>query len=118
MFLFGILSLSDLIQPITSLYIEHAISNLIIPAYIYGAYLFYEVAIYDESWESWAEFGIWCLFSLYGYLIQRFVGIEAQYFLRMPSEDYEDGALRPSIFYWLGWAEHEPKQNDYYDNYY
>ena len=28
MFGFGILSLSDLIRPITSLYIEHAISNL------------------------------------------------------------------------------------------
>ena len=38
MFIFGILSLSDLIQPITALYIEHAISNLYIPAYLYGAY--------------------------------------------------------------------------------
>ena len=114
MFLFGILSLSDLIRPITSLYIEHAISNLSIPAYLYGAYLFYEVAVYDESWESWVEFGIWCLTSLYAYLAQRYIGIEAQYFLR-PSDLYEDSALRPSLFYLLGWVEHDVGS---YDSYY
>ena len=50
MFAFGILSLSDLIGPVTSLYIEHMISNFQIPAYLYGAYLFYELAVYDETW--------------------------------------------------------------------
>ena len=50
MFAFGILSLSDLIGPVTSLYIEHMISNFQIPAYLYGTYLFYELAVYDETW--------------------------------------------------------------------
>ena len=68
MFGFGILSLSDLFQPVTSLYIEHGISNLVIPAYLYGAYLFYEVAVYEESGTSWAEFGIWILINIYSYI--------------------------------------------------
>ena len=118
MFGFGILSLSDLITPITSLYIEHGISNLVIPAYLYGAYLFYEVAVYEESGTSWAEFGSWILISIYTYIFQRISGSSAQYYLR-PNEEYADSELRPSLFYLLGWAEHEPRVDyDYGYGYY
>ena len=38
MFLFGALALSEVLSPIGALYIEHALSNMMIPAYLYGAY--------------------------------------------------------------------------------
>ena len=72
MFIFGILSLSDLIQPITALYIEHVISNLYIPAYLYGAYSFYERAVYKETWQGWGALALYTLMSLITYFIQRY----------------------------------------------
>ena len=56
MFFFGILSLSDLMDTSTSIYIEHVLSNAIIPAYLYELYLLFEVAIYAES-DGWALWG-------------------------------------------------------------
>ena len=50
MFALGVLSLSDLIPAAASLYIEHMISNLLIPAYLYSSYLIYEVAIFEGDW--------------------------------------------------------------------
>ena len=50
MFALGVLSLSDLIPAGASLYIEHMISNLQIPAYLYSSYLMYEVAIFEGDW--------------------------------------------------------------------
>ena len=38
MFIFGVFSLSDLLTPVTSLYIEHMLSNMMIPAALFGAY--------------------------------------------------------------------------------
>ena len=109
MFLFGLLSLSDLIPGITSLYIEHVISNFYIPAYFYGAYALYERAVYIETWQGWAGLALYAFMSLISYLIHRFSGIRAQYFLR-ESPDYNDSVLRPSLFYFLKWSDHEPRE--------
>ena len=117
MFIFGVLSLSDLIRPITSLYIEHVISNLYLPAYLYGAYSFYERAVYKETWQGWAALALYSVMSLITYYIQRLGGTKAQYFLH-ESPEYNDSVLRPSLFYLLRWADHEPRTNtDSYDSY-
>ena len=112
MFLFGILSLSDLIQPITGLYIRHVLSNFYIPAYLYGTYLFYEVAVYAETTEGWAMLAMWIIVSFNTWLRQLNNGVRAQYFL-YPSDVEADRSLWPSLFYLLNWIEHTPKDEEY-----
>lgn len=65
MFFFGILSLSDKMNPSTSIYIEHVLSNAMIPAYLYELYLLFEVAVYDEGegWAMWSKLSVWFLIS-------------------------------------------------------
>ena len=67
MFFFGILSLSDMMNTSTSIYIEHVLSNAIIPAYLYELYLLFEVAVYDESdgWAMWGKSFLWLVISFF-----------------------------------------------------
>lgn len=48
MLILGLSSLyKDLFKPATSFYIEHVLSNLMIPVNIYGVYVIFEAADFD-----------------------------------------------------------------------
>ena len=69
MFLLGLFSLSEFVESITAGFIEHVLSNLFIPAYLYGAYAFYEMAVFEETWQGWAGLGLYSLLSYISYRI-------------------------------------------------
>ena len=73
--------------------------------------------MYKETWQGWAALALYSVTSLITYQIQRHEGTNAQYFLR-ESPEYNDEVLRPSLFYLLKWAEHEPRTDHHYDPYY
>lgn len=72
--------------------------------------------MYKETWQGWAALALYSVTFLITYFIQRFGGTKAQYFLR-ESPEYNDEVLRPSLFYLLRWADHEPRTDDHYDPY-
>ena len=92
------------------------LSNFYIPAYLYGSYSFYELAVFEETTESWAALVIFTILSYISLLIHWNVGTSAQYFLSAPV-DFEDSYLIPSLFYILNWVEHEPNRGSRYDPY-
>ena len=49
-FILGIFALSDALRDITALHIEHMLSNLMIPAHLYGTYQLYNVAVAGDGW--------------------------------------------------------------------
>ena len=125
MFLMGLLSLSDVLNPVTSVYIEHGLSNLMIPASIYSAYLLYQVAAdgpaddSDPQWPGWAKLGTYIIVqgALLG--VQVTHGASAMYYLNEGRSKWADSLLLPSFVYALKWREHNPRHhNDYYGGYY
>ena len=112
MFLFGAISLSEFIQPITAFYIEHGLSNLQIPAYLAGTYYLFGVASFSELWEDWLVLASFCITSFTTYKIQINWGTDAMNFLKL--SEYQDPRLLPSLFYILRWIEHEPRMDIYY----
>ena len=49
-FLLGIVSLSEVLETASSMSIQHGLSNLMIPAYVFAGYKFFEIAVAKESW--------------------------------------------------------------------
>ena len=117
MFILGIFALSDAFRNVTALHIEHMLSNLMWPAYLYGVYQMYDTAVGSDGSSEWIKlivFMITCLITE-----QRFQnnGTNAMYFLRS-NHKYADNRLYPSLFYILNWIEHDerhyPGDDDYY----
>jgi hypothetical protein len=49
MTLIGLFNLSEIFKGVGSLYIEHVISNMIVPASIFGDILLYQVAVFTDE---------------------------------------------------------------------
>ena len=60
-FLLGIFSLSDFLKSVTSFFIEHWLSNLMLPAYLYGLYLFFEFATISGGKDIWYDFTVFLI---------------------------------------------------------
>lgn len=121
MFLLGIFSLSDLLRPVTALYIQHGISNLHSPAYLFGAYKLFELAVSTGELKDTLVLTGFLIESLIAHELQRVRGAYAMYYLIDGDSEYADDELFPSIFYLLGWVEHVPRNHDpeiIYDYYY
>ena len=56
MFILGIVSLSEFVEPYTSIYIKHVLSNLYIPIYIYAGYQMFDSAVFEGGWWAVAKF--------------------------------------------------------------
>lgn len=105
----GMLALSDVLPASASFYIQHGLSNLMIPAHIYGAYMLYELAISEGTWIDWSLLPYYALSSLAITAAQMRYGSDAMYFL-LESPHHADRQLYPSLFYLLNWIEHTPRQ--------
>lgn len=92
---------------------------MMIPAYLYGTYLLYEVAVFDgfDSWTDWAKPIIWILVSFFTLTMQIEHGTDAMYFLR-ENPNHADNVLFPSLFYLLNWVDHTPRENQNDNQYY
>ena len=116
MFLLGLFSLSDLMMVPTALYIEHMLSNLYIPAFIYGFYHMFALLVdRGDKIDKWGLAGyLFVAFTLGG--VQFSLGTEAMDHLN-PNLPYRDYVLAPSIFYIFGWITHQTKNagSYYYD---
>ena len=55
-FVFVLPGLSEVLMPVSAFWIEHGLSNLMIPAYLRCIYLMLEVAILEEVAEHWWKF--------------------------------------------------------------
>ena len=106
MFLLGILSLSNLVRRVTSLYIEHMLSNLMIPMFLYSGYLLYSVGVQTGEQADYLKLGAWLVVSMISFGTQTAYGTDAQYFLVDGKSKWADYSLVPSIFYLLNWVEH------------
>ena len=69
MFLLGLFSLSEYIESFTATFIEHVFSNLFIPAYLFGAFAFLELAVFEGTWLGWVGLGLYSLISYLAYRI-------------------------------------------------
>ena len=117
-FVIGLLNLSEIVMPVGAFWIEHVLSNLMIPAYLRNTYLLLEVAILEEDQEHWWKLLGWLFMTWIIYSAQVSIGTEAINFLKYNDEYYDD-LLRPSLFYILKWIEHTPREEEHdYDNYY
>ena len=120
-FILGIVSLSEIFETASSLSIEHGLSNLMIPATVYGIYQIFEVAVAFESWQAFATLFAYSMYSLWALGTLMTEGTRAMYFLSNYQLKNDDWTLYPSIFYLLGWAEHNERyiqHYGYYDGYY
>jgi len=116
MFLLGMLSLSDLMRTVTSLYIEHLISNLQFPIYVYSMFLLSGVAIQTDDWYQWMLAGLYSIFTIVSFGIQVYNGANAMYYLIDGKSKHADSSLSPSLFYLLGWQEHSERYFPYESN--
>ena len=114
MFILGLFNLSDQIPTAGSLYIEHGLSNLMIPAYLLSIYELYGVAVFTGDKSSWYMLAAFTLASFIAFSIFTGTGTEAMYYLR-PNPNNDDRELIPSIFYILKWTEHAERTE--YDPY-
>ena len=119
MFILGILGLSEVLESVNSRLIEHWVSNLHIPMYIYGTVKLLTVAIDSSAAYDWVIFGVYTLLSGVNGAIQMLNGTDAQYFLIEGKSKWADQILYPSLFYLINWIDHTPRyfQNDYYGGY-
>ena len=116
MFILGILSLSDYFKPATALYIQYVLSNLYIPAYLYGTFKMWESAVWEETWNGFLKWGLYLFVNLITLLIQIIGAKSAQYWL-LEDLEYTDTMFVPSLFYTLGSNEHTLKsEGSYYYN--
>jgi len=81
MFILGILGLSEVLEVANSRLIEHWVSNLHIPMYIYGTVKLLTVATDSGAAYDWIIFGVYVLLSIVNGAIQMLNGTDAQYFL-------------------------------------
>ena len=61
MFILGLLGLSEVLGDVNSRLIEHWVSNLHIPMYIYGTVKLLTVAIDTSAAYDWIIFGVYAL---------------------------------------------------------
>ena len=106
LFILGIISLSEVFESATALYIEHGLSNLIIPAYIYGIYKTWESAVFEQESIDWWIFWGWLFVSIYTF--SKFQGTAVVCMRYLNGYPYLDDGLKPSIAYLLNWTEHGP----------
>ena len=104
-FILGIFALSDVLKNITALHIEHMLSNLMWPAYIYSIYQMYNTAVGSEGWSEWIKLLVLFIISSITESAFYSSGTRAMYFLR-ENYKYADTNLYPSLFYILNWIEH------------
>lgn len=69
MFLLGLTSLSEIFEGSASFYIEHGLSNLMMPAYLWGVYALWEAYVADMTWRSG---GIFCGYLLVSIITARY----------------------------------------------
>lgn len=115
-FFLGLFGLSEVLMPVVAFWFEHVLSNLMLVAYLRGAYLMLEVAMLEDSNEHWWKFLVWIILNWIVYDIQITVGTEAINYLKY-NDEYYDEFLRPSLFYFLKWIYHTPRseeENEYY----
>ena len=107
MFLLGVVALSDGLGLATARLIEHWVSNLMHPMYLYSFYLLFGVGVQTGDWKQYGILVLWLIVSLSAIDAQVTNGAGAMKFLYGGYSKYDDLYLRPSIFYMLGWIEHE-----------
>ena len=110
-FLFGMFSLSDLIGSVTNFFVEHWLSNLMLPAYLYAAYLIFEFSVITGWKKNWTLFSGFLAGSTFFWLLQVSYGTYAMYYLKYNSKE-NDTELWPSLFYLLKWISHTPRTYD------
>ena len=49
MWLFGMLSLSEMLYPVSEFWLKHVVSNALVPVYLYNLYSLYEAAVIMDS---------------------------------------------------------------------
>ena len=90
------------------LYIQHILSNLMIPAYLFATFKLYEVAMFEDSNTNWRLFFGASIVNLITFSMQFYgFGTPAQY--QLVDSDYADDWLYPSIYYGLNWYGHIPR---------
>ena len=110
-FLFGMLSLSDLIGSVTNFFVEHWLSNLMPPAYLYAAYLIFEFSVIAGWKNNWKLLSGSLAGSFFFWYLQAGFGTSAMYYLKYNSKENDTG-LFPSLFYLLKWISHTPRTYD------
>eukprot|EP00354_Favella_ehrenbergii_P003613 CAMPEP_0170472914 /NCGR_PEP_ID=MMETSP0123-20130129/14889_1 /TAXON_ID=182087 /ORGANISM="Favella ehrenbergii, Strain Fehren 1" /LENGTH=215 /DNA_ID=CAMNT_0010741549 /DNA_START=514 /DNA_END=1161 /DNA_ORIENTATION=+ len=106
MFLMGLFALSDLLRQTTARYIQHMLSNWMLPATLYSYYLLLDVSIDTgkaAEYFKFAGFFLVSFISVAGFYTE---GTNAMYFLLDGKSKYADPELVPSLFYLLNWSEH------------
>mmetsp|Transcript_636 Transcript_636/g.861 ORF Transcript_636/g.861 Transcript_636/m.861 type:complete len:133 (-) Transcript_636:56-454(-) len=117
MFLMGLFGLSEKFRGQNALYIEHVISNAMIPALLYAEYMILAAAIDTGKWTDYLKLGLFSLYNLTIYGIMLIDGQAAIYYLYDFESEWADTELIPSLFYLLGWTEHTPRyptEDDFY----
>ena len=82
------------------------LSNLIIPAYIYAYVSLYEVCVMSDDWTDELFLAVFMFVTIVFWFTQTIFGAEAYNNLRM-KENCNHSLLFPSIFYLLGWIDHD-----------
>ena len=104
-------NLSEILQPVGAFWIEHVLSNLMIPAYLRNTYLLLEVAMVEGTQSNWWKLLGWLFWTWIIYSAQVSTGTRAMNYL-MYNDEYYNERLRPSLFYFLKWIEHTPRHDD------
>ena len=78
-------------MPVGAFWIEHVLSNLMIPAYLRNTYLLFEVAILetDNGQEHWWKLLGWIIMTWIIYSAQVSTGTQAMNFLNYNGEYYD-----------------------------
>merc|ERR1711953_1199633 len=82
LFVLGLIALSEILEPVMGLYIQHILSNLQIPAYLFATFKLYEVAMFQDSLTNWRLFTGASIINLITFSMQFYgFGTTAQYYL-------------------------------------
>ena len=110
-FVFGMFSLFNLIGSVTNFFVEHWLSNLMLPAYLLADFLIFHFSVRTGWSKNWTLFGGFLSGSTFFWLLQVKFGTNAMYFLKYNSKE-NDKKLWPSLLYLLKWISHTPRTYD------
>ena len=110
-FIIGLVNLSEVLMPVGAFWIEHVLSNLMLPAYWRSFYLLFKLAVLEQDQEYWWKLLGWLFIEWIIYVFQVDYGTQAMNYLKY-NDKYYNKVLRPSLFYILKWIEHTPRSDE------
>ena len=88
------------LKPFAAFYLEHISSNANPLTYLYGFFMFSELALTTQ--DNWSWWYLYLITGLFFHFVEKRRGTFAMYWLN-PKLDTLDSKLHPSIMYLLGW---------------